>query len=44
MYGIENFDDVDDWVEWMILICKQDVVEELVKNIENVFVLQDEGE
>lgn len=44
MYGMEHFDDVDDWFEWMTLIGKQDVVEELVENMENVFVLQDEGE
>ena len=37
---MEPFDDVVDWVEWMILIGKQDVVEEL----EDMFVLQDEGE
>ena len=44
VYGMELFDDVVDWVEWMILIGKQDFVEELVKNMENVFVLQDVGE
>ena len=37
---MEHFDDVVDWVEWMILIGKQDVVEKM----EDVFVLQDEGE
>ena len=41
---MEHFDDVVDWVVWMILICKQDVVEEFVKNMDDVFVLQDEGE
>ena len=44
MYGMEHFDDVVDWVGWMILIGKQDVVEELVENMEGVFLLQDEGE
>ena len=44
MYRMEHFNDVVDLVEWMILIGKQDVVEELVKNMEDVFVLQDEGE
>ena len=37
---MEHLDDVVDCVEWMILIGKQGVVEEL----EDVFVLQDEGE
>ena len=37
---MEPFDDVVDWVDWMILIGKQAVVEEL----EYVFVLQDEEE
>ena len=37
---MEHFDDVVDWVEWMVLMGKEDVVEEL----EDVFVLQDEGE
>ena len=37
---MEHFDDVVDWVEWMILIGKQDVVEDL----EYVLVLQDEVE
>ena len=41
---MEHCDDVVDWVEWMNLVCKQDVVEELLKNMENMFVLQDEGE
>jgi len=41
---MEHFDDIVDWVEWMILIGKQDVAEELVKNMEDVFMLQDEGE
>ena len=33
-----------DWVEWMNLVCKWNVVEELAKNMENMFVLQDEEE
>ena len=37
---MEPLDDVVNCVEWMILIGKQGVVEEL----EDVFVLQDEGE
>ena len=37
---MEPLDDVVDCVEWMILIGKQGVVEEL----EDVFVLQDEGD
>ena len=41
---MEDFDDVVDLVVWMIFICKQDVVEELVKNMDDVFVLQDVGE
>jgi len=44
VYRMEHFDDVVDWVMWMVLMGKQDVVEELVKNMENMFVLQDEGE
>ena len=41
---MKHYDDVVGWVEWINLICKQDVVEELVENMENVLVLQDEGE
>ena len=41
---MKDFDDVVDWVVWMVLIDKQDVVEEMVKNMDDVFVLQDEGE
>ena len=41
---MEHFDDVVDWVEWMILMGKKDVVEEMVENMEDVFVLQDEGD
>ena len=41
---MEHCDDVVGWVEWINLICKQDVVEELVENMENVLMLQDEGE
>ena len=37
---MESLDDVVDCVEWMIFMGKQDIVEEL----EDVFVLQDEGE
>ena len=37
---MESLDDVVDCVEWMILMGKQDIVEEL----EDVFVPQDEGE
>ena len=44
MQGMEHFNDVVDWVEWIILIGKQDVVEEPVENMADVFVLQDEGE
>jgi len=44
MYRVEHFDDVVNWVEWMILIGKQVVVKELVKNMENMFVLYDKGE
>ena len=44
MYGMEHFDNVVDWVEWMILIGKKYVVEELVENMEDVLVLQYEGE
>ena len=44
MYGMKHFDDVIDWVEWMILIGKQYVVEEIMENMEDVFMLQDEGE
>ena len=40
MQGMEPVDDVVDCAEWMILIGKQGVVELL----EDVFVLQDEGE
>jgi len=40
---MELFDDRQN-VEWMILIGKQYVVEELVKDMEGVFMLQDEGE
>ena len=44
MWGMEHFDDVVDWVEWMILIGKKSVMEELVNNMEDVFVVHDEGE
>jgi len=41
---MDNFDYVVDWVVWMILIGKQVVLEEMVKNMDNVSVLRDEGE
>ena len=37
---MEHFDDVVDWVVWMVLIDKEDVVENLENNIDGVFVLQ----
>ena len=37
---MEDFDDVADRVVWMILIGKKDVVEELKKNMDDMFVLQ----
>ena len=37
---MEPLDDVVDYVEWMILMGKKDIVE----GLEDVFVLQDEGE
>ena len=36
--GMEDFDDVVDWVVWMLLICKKDVVEELENNMDDMFV------
>ena len=42
--GMEHFDDVVDQVVWMVLIDKQDVVEKLEKNMDDVFVLQYAGE
>lgn len=41
---MEDFDDVVDWDVWMILICKQGVLEKMEKNMDDIFVLQDEGE
>jgi len=37
---MEHFDDVADWGEWMIFIGNQNVMEELVDNMEDVFLLQ----
>ena len=41
---MEDFDDVVDWVVWLILIDKQYVIENMVKNMDDVFVIQDVGE
>ena len=41
---MEHFDDVVDWFVWMLFMGKQDVVEELVNNMDAMFVLQDVGE
>ena len=44
MQGMEDFDDVVDWDVWMILICKKGVLEKMEKNMDDIFVLQNEGE
>ncbi len=41
---MEDFDDVVDWDVWMILIRKQRVLENMEKNMNDIFVLQDKGE
>jgi len=41
---MEDLDEVVDWDVWMILICKEGVLKKIKNNMDDIFVLQDEGE